>query len=651
MMSRFPCAVACALLIFAQVSRALDCPDSCNCYNAPDSLIEANCTDLIKLQKYLNSEKTFNLDILKLSDPTITTINGQLDKLNSLSILDLSGNNLSSVKKLPKNVVKLDLSNNFLKSIEDLPQSVKEVNLRGNRIIDLSYKITSLKHLRRFFLENNSLACSCETIQVRDWLIKSYISTDKPFCLTDQGKQILLSEVKTSDVCLKVKTKYDLEDLMQGDDPLGGSVFQGSGSEPDDEDLFITVSSKPPSNDSHDEKHSIYEGSGESDFDFIDQAVTYDDIAEESTSTTEAVKSTTEQPLKKPSPMDDTEDEEEESGSGSGSGDGGILPFNDYDEFDAFFASEIPTTEEPVTSSSSFFDWNPFSWFSGSNTATEEVSESTPEAKVDDEKDDENDEVATTETLITEAPIIPKVVEKIQAEVQKTVPEEKVEVKTDEETESKKDVEDDVELGNVRSEQDGDNVTTYACLGVLSLLLLLLIIFVIFKKRKSDKKRKRQGKRDVESRGTEMRDMNKKLMEQNSAKPAVNGKNGNFETDSLLPNGDKKPVAMPRIVPSTIDPKPALEKLLDPKADAIETYDNVPLPKNVAPVSSNKGSSVLHPVNDHDRSNDYKVKTKLKEIPESLPKTPVLVNRTRSNAGDIIVTPVNKNGLNGNTGR
>uniref|UniRef100_A0A6M2DZ54 Putative immunoglobulin superfamily protein n=1 Tax=Xenopsylla cheopis TaxID=163159 RepID=A0A6M2DZ54_XENCH len=630
------------LLIITGVSGVLDCPDSCDCNNAPDSLIEANCTDLNKLQKFLNSEKSLSIDILKLSDLRITTINGQLDKLTGLSALDLSSNNLQSVKKLPKTIIKLDLSNNFLKTVEDLPRTVRELNLRGNKLKELPYSITSLTHLRRLFLENNTLSCSCETIQVRDWLNNRYISTDKPECLIEQGKKMPLSDVKIADVCMKIK-KIELDDdMMQGDDPLGGSVFQGSGSEPDDdEDLFITVSTKSPIQPNHNEEPYSYEGSGGSDFDFTDQAETYEKDNNESSTSSSETKPTTDHILHKPkpTPIDDTESDYElgsGSGSGSGSGDGGIPPIDDTDDsydFDAFFASESPTTSETVTSNS-FFDWDPFGWFSGTST-TEDISDASPEINLDEEKQED----PTTEVLVTEAPIIPKVDRKLDAEVIK--PEEK-------EEESENDSDQKVELGNIKTEKDEDSTTTYACLGVLSVLLLLLIIFVIVKKRKTDQRRKRQQKRDVESRGTEMRDMNKTLIDKNIIKPKVNGK---YESVPLVTNGDKKPAAIPKIIPNTVDTKPALEKLMDkPTADAIETYDNVPSPKNVGPVASTPKQDST--INDHENvANDYKVKIKLKENPESVPKTPVLVTRTRSNAGDIILTPVNKNGLNGNTGR
>lgn len=256
--------------------------------------------------------------------------------------------------------------------------------------------------------------------------------------------------------------------------------------------------------------------------------------------------------------------------------------------------------------------------------------------------------------------------------------------------------------GQIRAESEEQaphKTGTYICIAIIVILLVGLIGFAIIKgqmRKRRDRRLLRQQKRDVENASKEMVDMNKSLL----GKPAgleapvdkkVNGKyelvpthetpqkkseNGELGNGLNKTNNNGLRTDSPR---DTNQNKSSSRdnNLVDDRPQQHETsFDSEPAsPDSRKDTNSLSSEDIFVPINDDDNpklngtgdsdisqplingdqntdsdflspSREYvpvyspdmgRVRIKMTETPK--PKTPVLVTRSRSNAGDIIITP------------
>lgn len=220
-------------MLFITFVTAFRCPDHCECMEIQrprHSYNQATCTSLDGLRQL---GKTSEIHSLDLSNMNLTKITNQLDKLTNLSRIDLHNNRLSEVNNLnAKRVRILNLSNNRITSgkLTKIPMSVKHLNLTQNDITYLPLDFKRLIHLKALELTGNPLNCTCETLDVRNWLQERNVWTDKPIlCMAPlkiKGRPWL--QIRQSDVCdtngldeprtLPFATQDIENELMQGDD-------------------------------------------------------------------------------------------------------------------------------------------------------------------------------------------------------------------------------------------------------------------------------------------------------------------------------------------------------------------------------------------------------------------------------------------------
>lgn len=236
--------------------------------------------------------------------------------------------------------------------------------------------------------------------------------------------------------------------------------------------------------------------------------------------------------------------------------------------------------------------------------------------------------------------------------------------------------------GDLKKAQVEDNTSTYILLAVIGILLVSLIVFVAMKNRQ-EKRNNRRGY-DVEKEGrnggTELQDMDKRLL----GKPIEKNGNGKHENSPLINNhepreGGFKPYQPPAItVDEPIQDLPQKDKeksqqsLIIPNGNgsAFEPIEPVHTTNGTVPKSPDSDEEVFHPATDDPeaikvspvapkrytpiytpvspKSSRYspvyspdtgRVKIKLTETPK--PKTPMVVTRSRSRAGDYVNTPNN----------
>lgn len=219
---------------------AFVCPSHCSCSELqPDHHNHAKCTSLEGLRQL---GKTSELHSLDLSSLNLTKITNQLEKFTSLSKLDLHNNHLSEINSLSlKRIRTLNLSWNRITSgkLSKIPAHVKHLNLSHNDITILTENFKRFVHLESFELADNPLNCTCETLDIRDWLQEKKVWTNTPILCTAplnyKGRPWL--QVPQSDVCdsndldspRMLPYSEDENDLMMGDDPsaLSNDAVEG----------------------------------------------------------------------------------------------------------------------------------------------------------------------------------------------------------------------------------------------------------------------------------------------------------------------------------------------------------------------------------------------------------------------------------------
>ncbi|KAI4494170.1 hypothetical protein M0802_009204 [Mischocyttarus mexicanus] len=222
-----------------------------NCLCKLENELGTQCDKLEDI-KYID---THQLEKLKVS-----VIDGTLDpkifkNLTNLKHLDLSGGNLKRIEpgtfRTLINLKSLDLANNELEylnlsSLEGLHE-LRSLNLRRNNINQLPAVLLLLKNLKHLDIHGNPLECNCATLHVRDLLTTRSVKLSKKVtCARPNGsKGSSLMKLETEKVC---KEEQDDKEML-GDQAYEGSGDLSSGDasdemDPDDEFLNIPETSE-----------------------------------------------------------------------------------------------------------------------------------------------------------------------------------------------------------------------------------------------------------------------------------------------------------------------------------------------------------------------------------------------------------------------
>ncbi|XP_045492054.1 protein windpipe [Colias croceus] len=668
---------------------AVVCPNSCVCSTTRDGLHRATCSNIAELHKYTIRQKHHNINILDLSHNNITKITHELDRLTEVVTLDLSTNGLTDINKFLHNarkLVHLNLANNRLKklSLIYLPKSVSSLDLTNNLLKDVPSDVSHLNSLEHLELEGNPLDCSCDNLIIRDQLLATNVFIDNVKCHTPKkfvGRSWL--ELKTKDICKA--SKLEFLDMMMGDQPIDamrvgeettalksmplmagndledGNIIHGEPvAEDDDSVQFMKVGSFSSSSPISD-----IEGSGEV------ESTTISDINEPVQERKVLGNLLASEEILPVNNILTTESPEEGSGEGSG-----FFGF-EYDEQ----TEKIPETTTPV-----FEELNPelprkiFEDDDDYNGTTSEFPIPKPPSVYEGGSDWHSRKVEVEE--VTEKAVTPQI-------TRDTTVSEQIRITHASEV-----------LGQIPSTEEEvtpHKTGTYVCIALIVVLLVGLIGFAITKgqmRKRRDRRLLRQQKRDVEKASKEMVDMNKSLL----GKPAVveapidkkiNGKyelvpthdtnlkkNENGDVGNGVKHDDDKQMRTdsPRDTNQNKSSSKDNNLIEDPISQQETSFESepasptsgkdrnslssedifVPIDDDTPRLNGNADSDYSQPLINGDRTNsdflspsrEYvpvyspdmgRVRIKMSETPK--PKTPVLVTRSRSNAGDIIITP------------
>lgn len=683
-----------ALSVLLTPTLAAVCPKSCICKTTRDGLHRATCSSLPELYKFTIRQKHHNINILDLSHNNITKVSHELDRLTEIVTLDLSTNGIQNLNKFlhnAKKLVHLSLANNRLEtlSLRTLPTSISSLDLTNNLLRDVPSDISHLSSLEHLELEGNPLDCSCENIVARDRLLAANVYIDTVKCVNPKklkGQSWL--ELKTKDVCKVHKIEQNFMDMMMGDQPVDaiqigaetnalksmslvaggdlndGKVIQGGNQGDDDDSLqFMRVghlTSPAPFNN--------IEGSGSGDI----ESTTVSEIDLESRKIPKLDENLLiSDEILPAGDSQTTVDPLEGSGEGSGFipiifgpelGEETTTPILEVFSPDPVKKlleddSNKSTTEFPMPDPPRLYQGGS-AWYtkSDSSSATENIPSSPPP----------KDTTVSEQIRVTQVPQV---------------------------------------LGQIPESKDHPpphKTGTYVCIAVIVILLVGLIGFAIIKgqmRKRRDRRLLRQQKRDVENASKEMVDMNKSLL----GKPApldhpeekrVNGKyelvptHETFQKKSEIgdvPNGGHSESNLQRTdsprdtnqnksssrdnnlaegsrTPQETSFDSALASPESRKDTHSLSSEDIFVPVNdedTPRLNGNTESDVTHPLINGDPNTDSdflspsreyvpvyspdmgRVRIKMSETPK--PKTPVLVTRSRSNAGDIIITPAEGN--------
>ncbi|XP_055602754.1 protein windpipe [Uranotaenia lowii] len=659
-----------ALVDYSSATVSFGCPRGCECNE-----LNISCSTIAGLR---GIEKNQPIQRLVLSGLELTKIPAQLENIKNITELDLSNNHLSEVNHLSKRVRKLNLSQNRITSgkLSKIPLYVEVLNLTHNDITYLPLHLMKLKKLRHIELANNPINCTCETLHIRNWLTTRHVWSDEhikcsaPFEF--KGRPWL--QVKQSDVCHKIDGRsgggYNWDDYEDENElMLGDQADLGDEEAEDDDDFkkeYFPVGEKvkrnePPIEVQNDE--AVDEGSGNG---------SSPDIGEEEKAEAEKVANLTEDlssdgksetdAAVRVSQMQNAVEKEEEDDEGSGGSGGGILVFSDPKVVHED-PNEVATEDGFVEES----DEKPITAPDGLGIFGRGLDDTTTASSTHGTEDSGpfSGRVQLGNTHGTESPVAGGEAHPIDP-----------------------------------TRADSDSRNTYVLLAILGIILVVLIVVVICK-RKPDS-RNRRGKNDIEGRGREMQDMDKNLLgkpiEKNGHNPPervplMNDRNNSDFAKVFADKPNNYPPAKPE---RTSLEKPSMDTFKPIPADRNKSkeslYENIPQDNNnTVPLQNGNGSlrngdpaGVHHPNHQVPSQNDDvflppngnpanllpepidspkpkryspiyvptspksdryspvyspetgRVKIKLTETPK--PKTPILVTRSRSRAGDYITT-------------
>ncbi|CRL03561.1 CLUMA_CG016361, isoform A [Clunio marinus] len=642
-----------------------ECPSGCECN---ETTFSAKCENLNELiTSYSRKQHNFMpIKSLDLSNNQLTKLTNQLELLVNITELNLSHNQLTQVHKLNfEHLETLDLSHNQITSakLKKLPKRVVHLKLSYNEITYLPVDFMKLKKLRSLELDGNPLNCTCNTLHVRNWITFNHVWSDKHIvCMSPpivKGRPWL--QARQNDICIEPsstttqRSKYnwdnydDENEIMMGDQPQSDvddveyeeeaeyedEEVKDKDSNVFDEDKEVHDEPAPDDDDDESEAKDIFEDASKKPEEKEDEKVEYEDDPQDDDDF---------MPVSSNSESSSTVEPEIVSG-----------PENE-DEGSGFDASAMPLTTEEDDSDES-----------GSGIPIYIPSKDDLESSTEPEEKETIPPLGIFEDN-TEAPfgghrdVLPG----------------KSDASVDEDKSAK------ISANEIETEKAGtdENFGTYVLIGILGVCLLGLIIFLAMKNRQEEKRNRRMY--DVEKSGaTELQDMDKRLL----GKPIDKNGNGKTEQSPLMndyPNeplrNDEQPapyttfqtpdvtVEEPKAVQKDndklqqqpyvngngrIEPvhkapsNGSIPKLPDSDDETFHPATDSPISPeslNVSPEPPKRYSPVYSPASPrNDRYSPVyspetgRVKIKLTETPKA--KTPVLVTRSRSGAGDYVNTP------------
>lgn len=647
-----------SLVISTATSAQYECPNSCECDEATFSARCENLNELIASYSHKQHKSRHNfmpIKSLDLSNSKLTKLTHQLEILVNITELNLSHNQLTQVNKLNfAQLETLDLSHNRITSakLKKIPKNVIHLNLAHNEITYLPVDFMKLKALRSLELTGNPLNCTCNTLHVRNWMTYHHVRSDNPILCASpvivKGQPWL--QARQNEICIEPsstttqRSKYNWDNYEDDNEIMMGDQPQDD--EPKDEDVEYDEEEEKPDEDSEDDAPVAEDE---------DKTESKDVFADdESAAPKEEDEETPEKAVDEVSIDDD------------------FMPVNsDHDHHES-------STIEPEAVSKHVTDLEE-NYDEGSGGEILPLTSEQPEDEGDEsgsgmlpilvpsKEDLSSDDDATVATLgifedNTESPVDAHsgLIGSHDAETEAIRKELTAE-----------------ESGDLKTASTDDNTGTYVLLGILALCLISLMVFVAMKNRQE--KHRNNNRYDVEKHGaTELQDMDKRLL----GKPV--DKNGNGKAPEHTPLINEFPVAKedrPNAYTSFQTPEINVD---GPKASPRENgksqqslYENLPNGNgHVEPVHQSNGSlgktpesedELYHPAVESPtslnvspeppkryspiytpaspRSERYspvyspetgRVKIKLTETPK--PKTPIVVTRSRSRAGEYVNT-------------
>lgn len=484
------------LLLAIGIADAFTCPEHCSCIEVQRKRYNYNHAKCTSLDGLRQLGKTSDLHSLDLSSLNLTKITNQLDKLTNLSKLDLSDNRLSEISALGQKRIRiLNMSGNRITSgkLAKIPSTVKHLNLSDNDITILPESFKHFENLKSLELAGNPLNCTCETLDIRNWLQERKVWTEKPICcmapLPFKGRSWF--QMRQSDVCdpNDSETKAprmlpfsdgtdDENDLMLGDDPNAG---QSDESDEGIESDFLPVTVNEPQTKRSDSDGNADETAFQSDEDDFDEG----SGSEPEESVTKGISVSLASSTIGSSSFDLYE------GSGDVN-DATELPSPASIPFDEHSSNETVTNEDENASDDLITANAPSSLNSTENASIETSNE------IDNDSDSDHDTVAP----VTEEAIVPV----------KSVANDAEYIHSHEDSENQTKQSESTKLKEVH-----ESNSTYILLAILGILLVALILYVATKRTKTNTKNRRNNN-DIESPAQELLTMDKN----NLGKPIPN---------------------------------------------------------------------------------------------------------------------------------
>ncbi len=620
------------ILLLTVTAAASECPQDCICAPIRNQQTphhdHAKCTTLTNV-----TENYPTIHSLDLSSTSLETVPVELSSLQNVTHLDLSKNQLTKLTKLNHRIRSLDLSHNRLTSadIVKISPKIRILNLSFNQITHLPLDVMHFKSLKSINLIGNRIDCSCETLTVRDWLYQNKVWMNKhticasPLEVRHQPwDRVSINKLCSIDERMNDENKIELNRRRRSARDLELSDFIAEEFLPFDSHSILK---RQVSND--DNLNGNVDGSGSEDVNEVVDLGSGEGSGTDPDIDSEAVDNV--------SPEEYDEEPEEEDGSGSGYGILPIVPLSNANADD----EENHTTEEPDFDEPPAMKPIELNIFEGNRQIDETTLEPIVpiEPMVQQIKQDGVERVAPV--ILPPGTGIESPIEPVR--------------NTDD------------------SEKPEESSSTYILLAVVGILLVSLIAYVVVKRRRN--RRRSYDHNDAENvREIEMLDMKKN----------TNGKQPNVEIIPLMPKKEQPKIEREmgdpnREINSNIQP---LHSTNYPKIDAVplkqndvpQTNDALPennnnlseiqpqptseVPKTADEIDDNtKDKPMQNGHNGHTSDDEVflpeepaikryspvyspdtgRVKIKLTETPK--PKTPMLVTRSRSNAGAYITTP------------
>nr|XP_033340606.1 uncharacterized protein LOC117228747 [Megalopta genalis]XP_033340607.1 uncharacterized protein LOC117228747 [Megalopta genalis]XP_033340608.1 uncharacterized protein LOC117228747 [Megalopta genalis] len=619
----------------------------------------ARCQDLTDA-KYI---QTYHLETLKAPVLEAELHPGLFGNLTSLRHLDLSGGNLKRVqsgcfRKLA-NLRSLNLAENHIANLDSGAiqglSHLHSLNLRKNKLRHLPPVITELKFLKHLDVQSNPLQCDCATLLVRDLIMKKGVKISKKVLCAGPRNMKGTPLFKPDAAVTCNMEQLDLE--MQNDQPVEEyeEDYEGSGTNGDD-DSFIDVPNlnqeptQPPEIETPAPEVACLPGDADCpEKNSKEEEIFLDSGEKKSTTavpTTERKKVFTDALFV---PVEGSGADEEGSGEGSGT----ATIFDGWDKaketdeedtrveeesqslgdklLDTFFNVFLSTTAAPETKKDLDLEEEQFIHMPSKFPGEEETSEI-----VDDELTSTTSKASTETSPKSVSTTDYSGVEVFDSDLQNS-------------TRTGQAMVEDETTGDGLAEvspakQSKKGMGSYVVLATLLAILASLIMFAAYKGDFCRKKRKRG---DVEN-GTEMKDMQKSLLEGSTTHPKV-VTNGNVENvplvedtadheDAKASGEHQEPVRSRNGTSDRVDPVKPPRRSSDRSSSDGNTSRNDSLPARTSPVdvTVNNAPATTLPANCPPLSpGAQRVKITLQENPDSVPKTPILITRTM--AGDNLV--------------